>query len=185
MPLVSNFAIFKIPLWIAVMGLLIFGKYRERLFVCMAVLVLVVGDGGITSNIKRATNRPRPYQALQHVRKVSLYQIEIQATPEHHGRGRSMPSAHVANNVAVVWLLTWLYRPWGKLAWIWPALMAYSRVYTGDHYPSDVVIAFLVASIYTYAIAFIARRGWQRWAPSICPKLYEKHSFLFPSADSS
>ena len=185
MPFISSKMTFQIPLLLSGGALLAFGKYRERLLVILAVVVIAVGDGGIVSNLKHAFNRPRPYQRLENVRQVSLRGIEITSRPSPYVRGGSMPSGHVANNTAVAWLVFWLYRRWRRLVWAWPALMMYSRVYTGDHYPSDVVIAFLVASIYTYAIALIARRGWQRWAPSIYPKLYEKHSFLFPSADSS
>ena len=181
MPLVSDYQLFKIPLVLAVAALLIFGKFRERLLVILVALVILIGDVGIISNLKNATNRPRPYQALENVRKIRLHRVEIIALPEPCTRGGSMPSGHVANNVAVTWLVFWLYRPSRKIVWIWPALIAYSRVYTGDHFPSDVLVALLVASAYTHLIALLARKVWRWQAPKTCPGLYERFPLLFPA----
>jgi undecaprenyl-diphosphatase len=57
----------------------------------------------------------------------------------HCGGGKSFPSSHAANNFGAATILTYFYR---KIAWIFfslAALVAFSRVYVGVHYPFDVL----------------------------------------------
>ena len=61
-----------------------------------------------------------------------------------------------------------------------PAIfVAYSRIYIGSHYPSDVVVgAVLAVGLSLLAIAF-AEGIWRRLAPKVVPKLAERHPSLF------
>jgi len=180
--LMADFRLMKWPLGIAVLAALIWGGFRARLFLFLVMLALIIGDGGINWSIKKIVDRPRPYQGLDDVRRVKrdgfTYRVE-RVSKEWFKAGRSMTSGHVCNNVALAFLATLLFSPWGRLVWIWAALIAYSRVYTADHYPSDVVVSFFVALAYTAGICCVVQFLWQQWAPRFFPKTYAKHPRLY------
>ncbi|MEK7816968.1 MAG: phosphatase PAP2 family protein, partial [Actinomycetota bacterium] len=52
---------------------------------------------------------------------------------------KSFPSSHAAMSFAAACTLTWLYTPLWPLYFAVAFLMSWSRVYTGVHYPSDVL----------------------------------------------
>ena len=167
-----------------VLALLIWGGFKGRTFLALLVLCLLIGDAGINWAIKRMVNRPRPHQALEDVRRVkrenlTTYRVEW-SKPGPVQRGRSMTSGHTCNNVALALLITLVYGRWGMLAWIWAVTIAYSRIYTGDHYPSDILVSFLVASTYTGLICCAACWVWHKGAPRLLPQIYARHPRLLP-----
>lgn len=169
MAFISDFGIWMIPLAIGAVLLAIFGKFRGRAFLVLAALCLLIGDAGIVQGIRAVVNRPRPWQALKNVRYVDMNGVEIRkpAPPEE---GRSMPSGHVCNNASIATILSILYYPWGLLMWIWVALISYSRIYTGAHYPSDVLVSIPLAITYAYLIYFLAKSLWLKFTPKIVRK---------------
>jgi len=163
--------------------LLLFGRFKERVFVVSLLLCLVIGDAGINWAIKRSVNRPRPHESHEDVRRVRGegafgHRIEW-SKPRHPQRGRSMTSGHVCNNTAAAILLFLLYRPWGALAFLWALAVGYARVYTGDHYPTDVVASYFVAAAYTALICCAAAWLWQNYGPRFAPQIYARHPRLY------
>jgi membrane-associated phospholipid phosphatase len=51
----------------------------------------------------------------------------------------SFPSGHSAAAFAGAWLLNQKYPRWGALRYLTAGMIAFSRIYLGDHYPGDVV----------------------------------------------
>lgn len=180
--IIADFSLMKWPLSAAVIIGLIWGGFRARLFLVLTALCLIIGDGGINWTIKKLVNRPRPYQNLEDVRRVKReglgYRIE-HVSQQPWEKGRSMTSGHACNNVALAVLASYLFAPWGRLVWIWALLIGYSRVYTGDHYPSDVLVSFLVATLYTLGICCLVQFLWQHYAPRFLPRLYALHPKLY------
>lgn len=85
----------------------------------------------------------------------------------------SFPSGHVSFAVALAFALYFLSRGtrWSKLVAAAGALMAvivaWSRLYVGVHYPTDVAASFLAASA-----AFVLLAGlWNRFAPRLFDRL--------------
>ena len=174
----TDFGLWKWPLLSVAAALLIWGGYRARLLVVLTLVVVLVGEG-INGTIKRAVNRPRPYQQLANIRHVDRGGVQISA-PAPVEKGRSMPSSHVANNAAFAVLAGAIYGRWGRLTWIAVFVIAYSRIYVGSHYPSDVAVALVLALIYSRAIVCAARRLWQIAGPKWFVRLYDQYPTLLP-----
>ena len=85
----------------------------------------------------------------------------------------SFPSGHVSFAVALAFALYFLSRGtrWSRLVAVAGAVMAvtvaWSRLYVGVHYPTDVVASFLAASAAVVLLAGL----WNRFAPRIFDRL--------------
>ena len=58
--------------------------------------------------------------------------------------GRSFPSSHTINTITVALVCACFYRPFGWLAFIPALCVGYSRIYTGSHWPSDVLTSIFI-----------------------------------------
>ena len=186
---------FWVPL-IALGALLMVWKLRLPGFACLLVCAAgVLGNEYLIGNpLKALTNRPRPYQTLEGVRRIDLAQctprllsilkplsVEISSAPAEAKKGRSFPSAHTLNSVTLGIVLSIFL---GNRLWLLlPPLMAWSRVYTGSHWPSDVLAALTLGTIFTNSLLALADRAWRRWAPVLCKSWAEKHPSLISSAE--
>jgi undecaprenyl-diphosphatase len=52
---------------------------------------------------------------------------------------KSFPSAHAANSFAMATVASWGYRKLAPLFFLVAAIVAYSRIYVGLHYPLDAL----------------------------------------------
>ena len=125
-------------------------------------------------------NRPRPNETEPNIRVLSVREVHG-STPHHVARGRSFTSGHACNNVALAMVGCAIFGRWALWLWPWAALVSYSRIYVGAHYPSDILGSWLVALIYSFLILKAAESLWQKHAPDRWPNLYAAHPVLFPS----
>lgn len=176
---VSDWNSFRIPVAVIVVLALAFGGFRSRQMVILMAACLLIGDGLIDWGFKLAVNRPRPNETVPHVRVVTLHEIS-ESVPRHVTKGRSFTSGHACNNVALAMIGCAIFGRWALWLWPWAALVSYSRVYVGSHYPSDILGSWIVAIVYSYFICRIAAWLWQKHAPKKCPKIYANHPVLFP-----
>lgn len=148
------------------------GNNRARLCLLFMALVLTIGDWIIVSSIKKTVGRQRPYQQFQDVRHIT-------------GRGDagSMPSGHAANITAAAIVMAFFYR---RSKWIMipvAFMVCFARVYSGVHFPSDVLAGALVAGIYSPAILYGVDWLWRKKASAIAPGWAERvPSLLDPPA---
>ncbi|HEX4139057.1 MAG TPA: phosphatase PAP2 family protein [Candidatus Methylacidiphilales bacterium] len=170
----------KCLLALAVTVTLIFGGFRGRLLVVLMATCLLVGDAGIDRVFKLLFNRPRPNETEPHIRVLSIREVK-ESTPHPVAVGRSFPSGHAFNNVALAMVGCAIFGWRGAWLWAWAALVSYSRIYVGAHYPSDILGSCLVSLIYSFFIIKAAEWLWQLHAPGRWPKLYAAHPVLFPS----
>jgi undecaprenyl-diphosphatase len=153
------------------------GGFRARAFIVVALLTVGIADGLVANPLKRLTNRLRPGDAMAGVRQVDLgkarprmvaffKEAKVRTTKEPAPgpvKGRSFPSSHTANTMAIATLAALFYR---RRGWIWlgvPLLVGYSRVYTGSHWPSDVLGSLFLGAGIGLGCAWAAELAWLRW----------------------
>ena len=200
MALASNID-FWAPLLIVLVVLVAWlGGSRGRLALACVGLTLAATEVTV-GPLKRVFHRPRPDQVLAGVRKVDLDRharprllalgqpLEVRFSPAPTPPGaptvntpranRSFPSGHVTDNFAVGTVLALLFRRRGW--WYLPvaALVGVSRVYTGAHWPSDVLLSALLGAGWALCVAATLELAWAqvgpRWAPGVWrawPKLF-------------
>jgi undecaprenyl-diphosphatase len=164
------------------------GDFRMRAFVVTAGLLLAVNDGLVSKTLKRIVDRPRPHQSHNDVRIVHLAKatprILAVAMPLKVKRseaeledvdGRSFPSSHSMNTLAVALAGVVFF---GRKAWwlfIVAGLVSYSRIYTGAHWPSDVLVSLFLSAGVSLPLLALVNPLWHKIAPRCCPQLHALH----------
>ena len=138
-------------LWI-IMGitLLFFKKTRPIGFTVL--LSLIFDFLMINVTLKGVFSRPRPYVVEEAIRplitNVSAY--------------RSFPSGHSGGSFAAMFALyKWVPKKVGIPALVLAALVAFSRLYVGVHYPTDIIggcIIGFMCSVWAYYVVQIVRK---------------------------
>lgn len=117
-------------LWIAlgVLFLLLGRKKRTWIRRGWMVLLSLAGNALVCNVIlKPLVNRTRPYVLMG-------YDILIPPVGD-----ASFPSGHTAASFAAATAIYAMDRKWGILAYVFAALMGFSRLYLGVHFPTDVL----------------------------------------------
>jgi undecaprenyl-diphosphatase len=192
MAIFTSFDVWMPILALAVLILVWRGGFRLRSFVIVTLMTIALTDGIFTQFTKKLVNRPRPSQELADVREVSLQranpailavwrplQVTLSAPPEGPVIGRSFPSGHAINNTIIATLAILFFGRWGALYIIPAAIVSYSRIYCGAHWPSDVVVSIILGIGFSLIIASLTNFGYQRFASKWFPKLFQSRSTLF------
>ena len=188
MTVASSAALWKVPLVLLVLAVIVRGGFRARAFLIVALLAVVLGDSVAGYAIKKAVGRLRPHQSEFGVRQLSLayppwkglfapVQEETSLGDSTETAGRSFPSNHATNTAGVALLAAIFFRRRGWLAFFPALLVSYSRVYTGSHWPSDVLGGICLGFGVALLTLLVAESLWRRFGARFSPALAAR----FPS----
>lgn len=151
--------ILLVGIWLALM---IRGGKRGRTAALLVVLVIVCADQLSSSVIKPLVNRPRPCHSVEGIPVVENVHLLVGC-----GGGKSFPSSHAVNNVAVATLFAFFYRRARVWLFVWAALVALSRVAVGVHFPLDI----LGGAVVGWGVATVILRVWDLCGRTVAPWL--------------
>lgn len=140
------------PLYLFLIFVIVKEKGRDFYIPLLAVLITLLITDQITANLMK------PYFArLRPCHDPTLEGI-VNIISDCKGKF-GFASGHAANSLGLAtFFLFWLNRPWTKWLLFWAILVAYSRVYLGVHYPSDILVGGAIGIIAGYGITQLSKR---------------------------
>lgn len=132
-----------------------FTKKNRLLWLLLIALTITIADQLSSSIIKEWVQRLRPCQdpAIAPYSRMLL---------DHCSGGFSFTSSHATNHFAAAFFfyrtLQALLGKWTLLFFVWAASISYGQIYTGVHFPLDVICGAITGSFIGWGISRIYDR---------------------------
>ncbi|HZI89817.1 MAG TPA: phosphatase PAP2 family protein [Candidatus Polarisedimenticolia bacterium] len=137
----------KIPILVVVGSLFLLRGRRGLVGVLVLALTIAAGDQLSSHVLKKIVKRPRPSVTLP------------DSQPLFGRRGtHSFPSTHAVNFFAAAPVVSAVFPEAAAAAYGVAAAVSFSRIYVGDHYPSDV----LAGAALGFGLGWLGRRLYRR-----------------------
>ncbi|MGL4383093.1 MAG: phosphatase PAP2 family protein [Bacilli bacterium] len=150
-PLLNKLMIFITSLgnialvWILI--LLWLQRKHFNLTIIKNITIIFLTNTLIVEVIKRIVKRPRPYTT-----DIITNLISIQ-------NSYSFPSGHAASSFVMATLLSYYYKQYSLYFYILASLIAFSRLYVGVHYFSDILTGSILGLVVGHiGIALISKK---------------------------
>lgn len=139
----------------AVLAFFLIKKWRKKsipIFIALTLCIFLTDQS--CNLIKHSVQRPRPSHD-----PVLSEQVHLVAKPDgtlYKGGPYGFPSSHAANSLALA-LMVILYlgekRKWLIILMLcWVLLVSYSRIYLGVHYPSDLLVGWILGACWALVL---------------------------------
>lgn len=160
-PVITNGRFWIIPGVLAALAFLYFQRRKALVVIVLSLLTVSVSDPVGNRVLKPLVPRMRPCDGRVNI-EGARFLIGAKSSP-------SFPSSHAMNMFAQAMLFTLLYRR--KRVWItafaFAAVIAFSRIYVGVHYPLDVfagaAFGVMVGGIVYWGYYFVMKK----WNPEV------------------
>ena len=141
-----------IPLYVFLLFLL-YKTYGLKGFwsLLFIALLITLTDQLASGLLKPWVARPRPC----HEEALSGLVHTVNKCGGRYG----FASSHASNTFGIALFFFWILRPRHRWAWLlilWAAVVSYSRVYLGVHYPGDIIVGALIG----WGSALVVYQGW-------------------------
>ena len=150
----------SIPLY-ALLLFFIYKKFGAKgtLITVVAVALLITCVDQLANVFKHGFERPRPC-------RVEDFKGVIRYVAERCGR-YGYYSAHAGNSMAVAVFAGLALKSTHKnlifILLFWSAMVGYSRIYVGVHYPGDVLTGWVIGAIIGYMIYRLQQWSISKW----------------------
>jgi len=150
-----------IPLYLMIVGFIIYTKRWKSIWIFIAIALLITMSDQITSGLMKPF-----FERLRPCHNPML--VDFVYNIGKCGGQFGFASSHAANTFAIatfIWLVFKKEHGWFVWMFLWAAIVSYSRVYVGVHYPGDIVVGAIVGTFVGIGIHSLYQFGMQKFIP--------------------